>query len=248
MAEFRFKIDAHYTPETLPMHRLAEYMADVAVILGEQEHVHIVRLEAGSVGILSESTEPADPQALARIASAKRGEGPREPISAMRNINRRLSEDRGTGDLTENTGKRLIHFPGELPPTIKAFNEQGSLDGTIISVGGKNDPVPVHLESVDPSKVIYNCLAKRDLAKELGRYLFGSELRTYGTGRWYRDGEGVWQLDRFLITHVEVLDNAPLTAAISRLRSIAGSEWGELEDPWSELAKIRGDDSDEGGG
>ena len=40
---YRLKIDA-YTPETMPMGRLAEYMADLAVILGERAAVHFVQL------------------------------------------------------------------------------------------------------------------------------------------------------------------------------------------------------------
>jgi hypothetical protein len=45
--EYRFKITA-YTPATIPMARLAEYMAELAVVLGEEEHVHFVRLQKGS--------------------------------------------------------------------------------------------------------------------------------------------------------------------------------------------------------
>ena len=45
--EYRFTIDA-YSPETLPMSRLAEYMAEVARLLGKVDQVHFVRLEPGS--------------------------------------------------------------------------------------------------------------------------------------------------------------------------------------------------------
>jgi len=40
-----FVIDA-YSPETLPMSRLAEYMAQLATLLGEKDHVHFVELAA----------------------------------------------------------------------------------------------------------------------------------------------------------------------------------------------------------
>jgi hypothetical protein len=46
-AEDRFTIDA-YTPDTIPMRRLAEYMQDLADLFGEREHVHFARIEAGS--------------------------------------------------------------------------------------------------------------------------------------------------------------------------------------------------------
>ena len=37
--EYRFKIDA-YTPQTMPLVRLAEYMAELAQLLGEPTAVH----------------------------------------------------------------------------------------------------------------------------------------------------------------------------------------------------------------
>jgi hypothetical protein len=49
--EYRLRIDA-FTPETLPMSRLAEYMADLATLLGEQERVHFARLENGSTALV----------------------------------------------------------------------------------------------------------------------------------------------------------------------------------------------------
>ena len=49
--EFRLKIEA-YTPDTMPMERLAEYLAELALMLGERTFVHFVRLEAGSTSIV----------------------------------------------------------------------------------------------------------------------------------------------------------------------------------------------------
>ena len=46
-----FVIDA-YSPETLPMSRLAEYMAQLATLLGEKSHVHFVELAAGSAKLV----------------------------------------------------------------------------------------------------------------------------------------------------------------------------------------------------
>jgi len=46
-----FVIDA-YSPETLPMSRLAEYMAQLATLLGEKDHVHFVELAAGCARLI----------------------------------------------------------------------------------------------------------------------------------------------------------------------------------------------------
>ena len=37
-----FVIQDSFTPATLPMARLAEYLADLATVLGEKEHVHFL--------------------------------------------------------------------------------------------------------------------------------------------------------------------------------------------------------------
>ena len=43
---YEFYIDA-FTPETVPMARLAGYMADFAELLGHREHVHFGKLKQG---------------------------------------------------------------------------------------------------------------------------------------------------------------------------------------------------------
>ena len=43
---YELHIDA-FTPESIPMSRLDEYMADFAVLLGHQEHVHFDKVKPG---------------------------------------------------------------------------------------------------------------------------------------------------------------------------------------------------------
>ena len=47
--EFRFTID-RYTPETLPMARLAEYLSQLATLFGEKQAVHLTTSEAEGAG------------------------------------------------------------------------------------------------------------------------------------------------------------------------------------------------------
>jgi hypothetical protein len=237
--EYRFKIDV-YTPTTIPMERLAEYMHEVAALFGEEKSVHFARLEEGSINLVSIVEHEAVPKVEDRVAKAKRGEGPREARDAIRTINRKLKEDNGTGVLLEQTGAQIISFPGReeaQPISFGAFNQQSSLDGVVIVIGGKGDPVPVHIESSE--SVIYLCLASRALAKELAKHIFGTELRVNGTGRWLRNDAGEWQLERFLIGNFEVLNEQPLTSVVADLRAIPGSEWTSFKDPWAELDEIR---------
>lgn len=236
--EFRFRIDV-YTLDTLPMARLAEYMTDLATILGEKKSVHFVRLEAGSATLVQRIDDPAIPKVRQRVIQVQSGEAPPEAMAAYRSVNRRLKQDDAVGELIEETGAKIISFPGREQAetaTFGAFNQSGVLDGVVILIGGTRDPVPVHLEA---ASVRYNCHANRDLAKALGHYLFGPEIRASGQGRWLRDENGEWVLERFTISSFEVLREEPLSAVVARLRDVPGSEWTELDDPWGELDRIR---------
>ena len=51
--QYRLKIDV-FSVDSLPMSRLAEYMAELAVRLGERERVHFSHLEAGSAVLVSD--------------------------------------------------------------------------------------------------------------------------------------------------------------------------------------------------
>ena len=63
--QYRFVIDA-YTPDNLPMSRLAEYMADLAHLLGEAENVHFDHLETGSTVLVQHIEHEAVPKVKAR--------------------------------------------------------------------------------------------------------------------------------------------------------------------------------------
>lgn len=78
-----------------------------------------------------------------------------------------------------------------------AVRRQGSLDGELIRVGGKDrHRVRVMLQSEDHA--FGHIHAKKSLAKELGNHLF-EPVRLFGSGRWRRDPVGVWTLRLVLI-------------------------------------------------
>lgn len=237
--EYKFRIDA-YTPETLPMERLAEYMADLAKMLGEPASVHFVRLDPGSTVLVQMIDEEAEPKVRHRVQMVRSGDGPADALQAYNRINRRLLDDNAIGALSDDRDANVIDFPGRNlaeSVTFGAFNQTGSLDGQLMRIGGVRDQVPVTLLASDGAQ--FNCQAPRELAKTIARYLLGPELRVHGDGRWHRDKTGSWRLDRFTIGNFEVLDDEPLGAVVARLRDVKGSEWSEVEDPWAELERER---------
>jgi hypothetical protein len=247
--EYRFKITA-YTPTTIPMERLAEYMLELAILLGRTEHVHFVRLNKGSTVLVHKIDPEAIPEIEDRVAGAREGEGPSDAIRAVRNINQKLREDNGSGVLARGPrGATIIKFPGKEEKDLDfgVISEEGSLDGIVNRVGGDSDPCPIHLKSSDGTET-YLCDVDKALAKELAKYLFDTEIRVRGIGRWIRDEKGVWSLERFRIKSFELLDDLPLPSVIANLRTVPGGEWSSLDDPWAELDRIRnGSEADDDG-
>lgn len=222
--EFRFKIDA-YTPDTMPLERLAEYLAELAVLFGENKAVHFVRLEPGSTVPVIKVEREAAPKVRARVKSVIWGDATGEAMRAYRTINRKLREDNAVGAVQEATGAEIIRFPGreDEGDGFAAIRQQGTLDGEVIRIGGKTKIVPVSLQSED--QTFSYCYAKRALAKDLGRRLF-EPVRLFGIGRWTRDRKGNWNLDNFIIDRFEVLSDDPLSSVLEKIRAIPGGEWG----------------------
>jgi hypothetical protein len=234
--QYVFKIDA-FTPETIPMARLAEYMTELATLLGIRDSVHFLRVEGGSTTLVHEIEFEAVPKVRERINAIKTRTAPEDAIRAFANLDQKLAEDNGTGAL-ETNATRIIEFPGRHRGQLEKFSpviQPGSIDGVLIRVGGRDETVPVYLLEGD---TLHKCNSNREVAKRLAPHLFGSTLRANGTGKWSRDDFGNWVMERFNIADFVVLDDSSLVEAVSKLRSIK-TDLQSIDDPLEELRRIR---------
>ena len=237
--EYRFVIGAG-SPSTMPMARLAEYMADLARLLGESDHVHFVRIEKGSTVLVQQVDSEASVKVRDRIQACEKKQAGSDVANAYKALNKRLADDNCTGSLQGGDGAEIIQFPGQNRKqelTFGPFNQLGTLDGMLIRIGGRDDTVPVHLQDSD---TIHVCNTDRDMARRLAPHLFGPILRVQGEGRWERDADGAWLLKRFNIKEFESLDNTRLGEVVTKLRAVKGSNWKNVDDPAEELARLRG--------
>jgi hypothetical protein len=244
MNDLRFKIDA-FQPDTIPMARLAEYMAELATLLGHEKAVHFVRLDPGSVALVHRVDSETRPQIDARLQALRQGVAPADVLKAYRRIDDMLSVDNATGELGDEQNV-VVPFLGRTRPKpveFKAFSEQGSLDGVPVRVGGVEEIVPIHLQESGTNPRIHICQARRDLARDIAHHLFETSIRVHGTGRWRRETGGEWHLISFTVNDFEVLDDAPLDQVVARLRGIPGNDWHEDAHPLAALRKLR-DDAD----
>ena len=142
---YRFVIDEAYTPETLPMSRLAEYMTTVAVLLGERAKVHFVRLDEGSAVLVQEVEQEAHAKVRDRIYAVHRNDGAADAMRAYESLNRLLADDRASGALFEGDGRdasgaQVLRFPGakqEREPGYGPVTQVSTLQGVVIVVGGE---------------------------------------------------------------------------------------------------------------
>ena len=240
-----FVILDSFTPATLPMARLAEYMTDLALILGEKEHVHFIELRESSAAVVHAIDHEAVPKVRARVHAVKTGDAQPEAMNAQDRIERRLRTDNAHGVLRPdgNDDGRLLYFPGAsstLEPEYGPFSEQGQLYGVPISVGGKRPIVNIHLQD---GKHTHYCESSRELALQLAPLMFHHHVRVYGTGKYFRDTDGNWEMRGFRISQFEELDARPLAETVERLRGIT-RRVGLDRDIIKKLADLRGEPSE----
>jgi hypothetical protein len=242
--QYRLKIDI-FSVDSLPMARLAEYMAELAVLLGECERVHFSHVEKGSAVLVSNIEPPAYPKIAERVARVREGNGPKDAMQAYKNIDNLLAKDNAIAVLFSSDESNVIEFLGRLRPKpvrYGPFREVGTLDGRIIRLGGRDETIPVWLKDGD---VEHHCNVRgEDVARRLAPYYLNGIVRLYGSGKWLREENGTWVLQQFDISDFEVLDDSPLTEVVGKLRAVEGGEWHQSDGALSDILGLRRDERD----
>jgi hypothetical protein len=236
--EYRFEIDA-YSPETIPLARLSQYLGDLARMMGETDNVHFLRIEGGStVPVIAVEWE-AEPKVQERLRAVKFSEeGAADAQRAYRELNKKLVEDNATGALIGPSRSNVLKFPGRAgasQPEFGPIRQYGTFQGIPIRIGGELNDVPIHLEDGDETHIVS---APRRIAKQIGPHLFTSVVRVEGIGRWIRDRFGNWEMLGFYVHSFDALKEGDIRKSISRLRAVP-AEWKQHEDPISELMAFR---------
>jgi hypothetical protein len=240
---YRFKIDV-FRVDTIPMARLAEYMAELARMLGQPERVHFSHIEDGSAVLVSSIEDPAWPKVTERVHSVLQGTAPKDALQAYHVLDAMLAKDNAVGVLSSDEEAEVIPFPGRTRPKpmrYGPFRERGSIDGVLIRIGGRDETIPVLLQDGEAS---FKCQTNREVAKRLAAHYLEATLRVHGEGKWVREEDGSWHLIEFYIEDFEVLDDSPLRDVIDKLRAVEGSTWGDNPNAMSDLLGLRRDPKD----
>lgn len=236
--EFDFRITA-YSPDTIPMERLAKYMGELAALMGNASAVHFSKLKKGSTRICVRVQAEDVPKVSQRIASATGLDAPADVVRIIRNINTMLRDDGARGFLKHGTAQ-IYKFPGadeKIPQRVGPIKEAGVLDGEVIRVGGKDRTI--HILLVGPDGQEYKLVTtSRDVAKGMANHLYCA-VRVTGTGTWSRNEEGDWELESFSVQGFEPIEDSSLIEAFAALQAVEGSEWKRMDDPLAVWQKLR---------
>jgi hypothetical protein len=233
--EYRLKIDA-YSPDTMPMARLAQYMAELATLLGERDAVHFRRVTRGSTVLSVKVDREAVPKIRDRVATVRAGDAAGETLRAFNTLNKFLRDDNAIAVLRDNEPRGIVvRFPGReiAEEKFASVRQQGSMDGIVTGIRGKDETI--HITLLVDGQQVTGCETNRTIAKQLGAKFY-EPVRLFGRGRWGRDADGMWSLLHFKIESFESLQDEPLAGVIASLRQIP-TEWGD--DAYSELTQMR---------
>ncbi len=222
--EYVFSIDA-FTPASLPMGRLAEYLAALSKMLGHPEHTHFLRVDHGSAELVHIVDAVDAPKVETRINDIRVGAGPKDGAKARQQLEDLLANDNAVGVLREKaTGRVVLPFVGRNRPkplTFPPFRENASIDGVIVSIGGRDTTAHATLQDGD---VFHTGVEmKRDMARDLAPLLYGPAVRLHGNGRFERQTDGVWRMSDFKVERVERLDERPIGEVLAAVREVPNS-------------------------
>jgi hypothetical protein len=216
-----------YTPETIPLDRLIEYLQQMSAVLGDPENLHLIAVKDGSAAPLFRVPKQAALEIRDRASRVQRGDGTKKQVDAYNRIGRMLRRD------SRDAGKpALLRYPQavvlEIAPApedtgvLSGVRQASTVDGQLISVGGASEDASLRVQDLD-GRIMSGFTAKRALAKELAKLLW-EPVRLSGIGQWCRSEEGVWQLERMQVQSYERLEEDSLGVTLERLRAL-NIEW-----------------------
>lgn len=229
MADFeRFEfVVPGYTPETMPLDRLIEYLTQLTIILGNPSDLHLVDIQKSSTKPVLIMPHHAAVKAKHRARETWEGGGSIRQRQAYQRIRRMVSDDGGKPAVLTSRQATILEFPSVdlgADQEISSMRQATSVAGELIRVGGDSEFDQILLKEFS-GEVIAGCFATKEVAKQLAKCLH-EHVRLHGIASWHRDRRGKWQVARMKILTFEPLENDSLTDALAEAQS-AVSDWPE---------------------
>lgn len=234
--ELRFVIPA-YSPETMPLGRLIEYLQQIATIIGDPNSIHLVDIEKSSTAPVFLVQKRIALEARVISAKVERGEGTREQARAFRRIGTMLhrdARDAGRPAVLKGVDNRiLLRIPVAIddPEVITGVRQATSFDGELIKAGGAGENPSLQMRDLE-GNIYSGFTTSKPLAKEMAALLY-EPVRVSGVGIWNRSSEGRWTLERMHVQSYEPLEDEDLSLVLEKLRD------HKVKWPSNALAKLQ---------
>jgi hypothetical protein len=236
--EFLFEIDI--PARSLPMSQLARYVSDLAVMLGQEEHVHLIEIRESSTILVPIIDAIAFQKVHKQVLAIRNRSAPQKAMQAYDAIDNRLADDGATAVLRAPYDT-VIQFPGKTKPVSEVLGpvvESETIDGEIIQIGGRDETISVYLLDRDKRDICI-CTTTRDRGRKLARLIF-QQVRIHGQATWIR-ANNRWKREHFSIDSWDELTEQSLEDVIQRLRAVPTPNIDNI-DPFAILAELRGED------
>lgn len=229
------------TLRTLPVSLLADYLKELAGMMGEGSRPVLDGIVRGSVVVRVKQTSDHPAVTRNRLQVAMN-----DPVSAGGKSYRRIASfmerDGAHGEIVDRNNVVVVLFEGArrssaVEPEM-IVTDTGMLDGSVIGVVGADDTV--HVRLLDKGGIEHR-ITLRDLAmaRSLATRFRGGPVRVHVHGTWRRRTDGKWEASQVYADRIEDLDDLPAKAVFDELRAIR-TGWSEVADPIAEWAELRG--------
>lgn len=238
LERFKFTLPG-YTPDTMPLNRLMEYLNQLSIVLGSPGDLHLVGIEKGSTRPVLAMRHDVAHRARNNARAVAEGGGSANRRQAFHTIRRMVAEDGGeTAVLKAPKGAVILKFPsaaiGE-DQVVNSLRQNTSIEGTLVRIGGIGDNAQLLIQEMN-GNVIAGSAATRPLAQEMARLIY-RPIRVNGLASWHRDEEGKWKITRLLVQSYDALDDRELEEVVAELRAVK-VQWPD--DSLEQLQAMRG--------
>lgn len=227
-----------YSPHTLSMKRLGQYLSHLSDMLGEVEHVHFSSVSKGSAMLNVEIEELHYQKVLTHVREVPKGLGLKKHQAAYKALQKLMDEDGTGGAILDNAEAPVLSFrkrQDDDKPLV--VNKPGSIQGRLYLVGGKDETIPVRLEGANGETLL--CEATTDIAQQLSGLLF-KQVRVSGHGTWERSSDGRWRLRKLKVESFQELNTSNASSVLATMQSLGGLKWADMDNPHTVAKDLRG--------
>jgi hypothetical protein len=220
LERFKFTVPG-YSPETMPLDRLMEYLNQLSIVLGSPGDLHLVAVEKGSTRPVLAMRHDVAQKARHHAREVAQGGGSQRRREAFETIRRMVAKDGGKPAILRAPEGQILKFPSVdigQDQVIQYLRQPTSINGTLVRIGGIGENAQLLIQEMN-GNVIAGCTATRPVAQDMARLIYHA-IRVSGIGTWHRNEEGKWAISRLHVQSFEPLDESELEDVVAKLQAV----------------------------